>query len=110
VSLLQRAAFVVVPLHTMVRSTGQVVVLEAYAYGKPVVATRTLGVVDYVRESETGLLCAAYDAQDMRQAIQTMIEMPEKRAAWGQAALDWVRQEFTFDAYAQRLFELTNTL
>jgi hypothetical protein len=35
-----------------------------------------------------------------------MIESPQERAAWGRAALDWVRQEFTFDAYAQRLFEL----
>jgi glycosyltransferase involved in cell wall biosynthesis len=106
-SLLHRAAFVVVPLHTLVRSTGQVVVLEAYAYGKPVVATRTLGVVDYVRDSETGLLCAAYDPQGMRQAIQMMIEMPEKRTTWGRAALEWVRQDFTFEAYAQRLFEFT---
>jgi glycosyltransferase involved in cell wall biosynthesis len=107
-ALLQRAAFVVVPLHPRVSSTGQVVVLEAYACGKPVIATRTLGVVDYVRESETGLLCAARDSADMRQAIRTMIEMPAKRAAWGQAALEWVRQDFTFEAYTQRLFELTS--
>jgi glycosyltransferase involved in cell wall biosynthesis len=104
--LLERAAFVVVPLHPQARSTGQVVVLEAYAYGKPVVATRTLGVVDYVRQCETGLFCESHDAQDMRRAILTMIESPDERAAWGRAALDWVRQEFTFDAYVQRLFEL----
>ena len=109
-SLLQRAAFVVVPLHPRASSTGQVVVLEAYAYGKPVVATRALGVVDYVREGQTGLFCTAYNAQDMRRAIRAMIESPETRTAWGLAALEWVRQEFTFEAYTQRLFKLLGVL
>ncbi len=105
-ALLQQAAFVVVPLQPRVSSTGQVVVLEAYACGKPVVATRTLGVADYVREGETGLFCAAGDAQDMRKAILAMIESPQGRAAWGRAALEWVQQEFTFEAYTQRLLAL----
>ena len=107
--LLQSAAFVVVPLHSQARSTGQVVVLEAYACGKPVVATRTLGVVDYVREGRTGLLCAAHDAQDMRRAIVAAIESPEQRTAWGRTALAWVLEDFTFEAYSQRLLKFLRT-
>jgi glycosyltransferase involved in cell wall biosynthesis len=51
-SLLRKAAFVVVPLYRRQRSTGQVVILEGYALGKPVVATRVVGTTDYVRHGE----------------------------------------------------------
>ena len=77
----------VVPLHRRQRSTGQVVILEGNALGKPAIATRVVGTVDYVRPGETGLLCEPYDALDMRTAIERLIADPWKES--GSDAMRW---------------------
>ena len=109
-SLLRNAAFVVVPLHQRIRSLGQVVVLEAYAYGKPVVVTRTRGIVDYVQDGRTGLLCDAYDPEDMRRAITALIDDPDRRQACGRNALALVEQEYTFDAFVRHSLEFVHAI
>ena len=100
-ALLRKAAFVVVPLHQRIRSLGQVVVLEAYACGKPVVVTRTPGIVDYVQHGRTGRLCNAYDPDDMRRSIAELIADPERRQAWGRNARAIVEREYTLDAFVR---------
>lgn len=52
-------------------------VLEAFACGKPAVASRIGGIPEMVREGETGLLAEAGDAGDLRDAISRLWEQPE---------------------------------
>ena len=84
---IQRAAVVVIPLLPAERSTGQVVLFEAMALGKPVVATRVTGTQDYIRDGENGLLVEPGDAIGMAKAINRLLHDPEfssqlARSAW----------------------------
>lgn len=67
--LLERASVVVLPLAPTVRSVSQMVLLDAMAYGKPVIATRVSGVTDYVIPGETALLYEPGDDKELRELI-----------------------------------------
>lgn len=73
-SLFQRAAFVVCP-YTDATQSG--VVLTAYAFGKPVVATRTGGLPEYVIDGESGLLVAPSDVEALSDALVKLLHDPE---------------------------------
>jgi len=103
IALLRRAAFVVVPLHPRHSSTGQVVILEGYSFGKPVVATETIGTFDYVRDGETGQVCKPYDTLAMQAAIQQLVARPADRERMGRCAVELVQKEYTFAVHVQRL-------
>jgi glycosyltransferase involved in cell wall biosynthesis len=69
-------------------------VLEAYAAGKPVVATRATGVVDAVMEEGTGLLVPVGDVRALAEALDTMLKSPETRHDMGAAGRRWVARDF----------------
>jgi glycosyltransferase involved in cell wall biosynthesis len=52
------------------------VVLEAMAIGKPVIATRVGGVTEVIRDRENGLLVKTNDVPDLANAIITLLEDP----------------------------------
>lgn len=62
------------------------VVVEAMAAGRPVVASRTGGLVDLVVDGETGLLVTPGDPEALRQAMQHLIDRPELRVRMGEAS------------------------
>ncbi|MCU0240848.1 MAG: glycosyltransferase [Vicinamibacteria bacterium] len=49
------------------------VVIEALAFGLPVIVTRTGGMVELVREGETGLVVPAGDPEALQQAIEAVV-------------------------------------
>jgi len=69
-------------------------VLEAYAAGKPVVATRTTGVVDAVMEEGTGLLVPVGDAHALADALDLMLKSPATRHEMGEAGRRSVARDF----------------
>ncbi|MGQ9366338.1 glycosyltransferase family 4 protein [Azospirillum sp. ST 5-10] len=60
--------------------------LEAQAAGLPVVAGRTGGVPDIVRDGVTGRLVAVGDAAALADAVAALLADPAARAAMGEAA------------------------
>jgi glycosyltransferase involved in cell wall biosynthesis len=72
------------------------VVIEAGAMGLPTVATSVTGLVDAVRDGETGLLVPARDAKALRAALQALVESVDLRGRMGRAAR--VRAVREFDA------------
>ena len=101
-ALMRRAAVVVVPLLPAERSTGQVVLFEAMALGKPIVATRAVGTVDYVRDGANGLLVEPGDAAALAQAIERLRQNPELARRLAAAALDDCRRELAPERHAER--------
>lgn len=102
-ALLAGAAVVAVPLLPAERSTGQVVLLEAMALGKPVVATRVTGTADYVRNGENGLLVPPGDAAALGDAVARLAADPALAARLGAAALEDAKTRFSPEVCAENL-------
>ncbi len=69
-----------------------IVALEAMSMGKPLVAARSGGLIDIVAEGETGLLVPPGDPQELRAAIQFLLDHPERREQMGKLAKERVLQ------------------
>lgn len=103
--LLENCRVVVVPLQRLVKSTGQVAILEAMALGKPVVATETTGTLDYIKSGINGLLVPVGDHVQLRRAIEALLEQPELYKTLASNALESVRLRHTFEAYANTIIQ-----
>lgn len=62
-----------------------IVVIEAMAAGRPVIATRTGGLTDIVVDEQTGLLAPPGSVLGLRQAIARLLASPELRERMGRA-------------------------
>ena len=102
---LRRAAVVVIPLLPAERSTGQVVLFEAMALGKPVVATRVTGTQDYIRDGENGLLVEPGDANGMANAINRLLHDPEFSSKLSQSALGDCQTTLRAEEHARHKLE-----
>ncbi len=74
-------------------------VLEANACGVPVVASRRPGLVDSVRDGETGLLVPYGDAPAFAAAALELLRDPARRERLGEQGRAWARR-FTWDEAA----------
>ena len=83
VSLWRSCHFAVLPSH---REGLPVSLLEAAAYGRPMVATNAPGCREIVIEDQTGLLVPIEDPEALAQAILKLATSPELRARYGKAA------------------------
>ncbi len=81
--------------------------LEAQACGKPVVATRLGTGVELVnRHGVTGLNVPPRDPDALADALNTLLEDPEKRAALGASARRRVETEFNAETVARQEFRI----
>jgi len=71
------------------------VVIEAMAAGKPVVATAAGGVLDIIKDGLNGLLVPCRDAESMATAILQLISNPQRAKQIGNAARQCVTDKFT---------------
>lgn len=81
-----------------------VVLMEALAAGKPVIATQVAGVGELVENGRSGHLVPAGDAEALARAIIALAgTSPEERAAMGRIGRDRVRAEFDAHVEAARI-------
>jgi glycosyltransferase involved in cell wall biosynthesis len=83
-----------------------IVLLEAMALGKPVVATRVGGVPEIVVGGETGLLVGPNDPQAMADAIERLARDENMCARMGNAGKKRVQESFTMPIMLKRLEKL----
>jgi L-malate glycosyltransferase len=72
--------------------------LEALASGVPVVASRTGGLPEVVRDGETGVLCPVGDVEAMAQAAVSILSDRARWEAMSTAAAADARERFALDA------------
>ncbi|HMP89765.1 MAG TPA: glycosyltransferase family 4 protein [Kiritimatiellia bacterium] len=89
--LLRGARIVILPLLETERSTGQVVLLEAMSFGKPVITTRAPGTIDIIRHGENGYLVEPGDAAGIKKILEDLIKDPEACLRIGHQALSDVQ-------------------
>jgi glycosyltransferase involved in cell wall biosynthesis len=79
------------------------VVAEAMACGLPVVATRVGGVPEVVDEGVTGLLVPPNDPEALAEAVNSLLDDPDRMKAMGAKGRERVREHFTWDKVAERM-------
>ncbi len=75
--------------------------LEAGAWGLPLISTPVGGAVEIVMEGQTGLLTPIGDPPALAECICALLERPERAAQMGQAAREQVTQQFSASAMVQ---------
>jgi glycosyltransferase involved in cell wall biosynthesis len=71
--------------------------LDAMAFGVPVVATAAGGIPEAVGDGITGRLVPPRDPDALAAAIVEALDRPERRAAWGRAGRKRFEERFTAD-------------
>ena len=85
------------------------VVLEAMAHGKPVVATSVGGTAELVVDGETGILVPPGDADALAAALKALLSDSERSRALGGAGRQRVLVEFSAEHAAERVLALYAT-
>jgi glycosyltransferase involved in cell wall biosynthesis len=94
-------------VHTPVRAEPLgLVVLEAMATGRPVVATAAGGLLEIVSDGVDGLLVPVGDVNATAAAIMRVLDDPPTARAIGQAARCTVESRYNADSYAARIQDL----
>ncbi len=102
-----RSMFVVVPTEDVEFDAGVTVIAEAMAMGKAVIATRSRGQRDLVREGETGLLVPPGDPRALREAIESLLADSAMTERMGRAARAVAEAELTLDGWTAKVAAAT---
>nr|ART39029.1 H378 [uncultured bacterium] len=81
-------------------------IVEAFACGLPVIASRIGALADIVRDGQTGLLFEPGDARDLAGKMAWARENPQRMAAMGAAARAQYEAEFSPEVNYRRLMEI----
>lgn len=79
-----------------------VVLLEAMNYGVPVIASRIGGIVDIVRDNETGILVSPGDAAALAAALRALLTDAPRARRLGEAGRKQLTEQFSWDAITAR--------
>lgn len=85
-------------------------ILEAFATGLPVIATRHGGIPEAVRDRETGLLVPERDVEALKNALARLVGSREERISLGRAACDFVKREFMLQSQAEKYLAIYERL
>ena len=83
-----------------------IVILEAWAAGLPVVASRVGGIPSFVTHGENGLLFDPNDGAGFMEAFKTILDSPEKARELGNAGRLKARREYSWDSITRSLVNL----
>ncbi|MCA9920995.1 MAG: glycosyltransferase family 4 protein [Anaerolineales bacterium] len=83
-----------------------IVLVEAWACGKPVIGARMAAIPSVIDEGENGLLFTYEDPDSLVQAIINLLENPQKRAQMGEAGRQKVLANYTWPIVANRVRKL----
>ena len=78
-------------------------ILEAMAAGLPVVTTRTVGVVDCVRDGRNGLLHEVGDVEGLAAVLRRLLDDPALARSVAAEALAEVREQWSWPALTGRI-------
>lgn len=106
IRLLQKSRFVVVTSECY--ENCPMVILEAFAAGKPVIATRLGGIPELIDDGVDGLLYEPGNAQELANCMRTLSENPKMAVEMGRKARLKVEQNYSMDAYMDKLLKLYN--
>ncbi len=99
-----RATCVVLPSVDSTEAFG-VVLIEAGACGKPVIATNLPGVRSVVRDGVNGYLVEPHDVGELGEKICAILEHPDHARQMGRAGLQRVQERYAYSVVAKKYIE-----
>ena len=81
-------------------------VLEAFAYGKPVIASDIGSMPELVEHGKTGLLCAPGDPRSIADALDVLADDPQEAERMGRAARARCEADFDPENYYRRMIAM----
>ena len=78
-------------------------ILEAFAWGIPVVATPVGSIPEVVEHDRNGLIVPAGDIEALAQGLRRFVQDPELRRVFGKAAQQDHAARFNIENYVPRL-------
>jgi glycosyltransferase involved in cell wall biosynthesis len=85
-------------------------ILEAFALGKPVIASDIGGIPETVVDGETGLLFEPGNARELAEKMKYLVANPEKAATMGRNARRRVENEFDSETHYRKLMAVYKSL
>ena len=82
------------------------VLIEAQSKGIPVVASRTGGIPEVVRDNHSGILVAPGNPDELAEAIKKLLKDERLRKQMSNNGQDWVRGRFTAEAMVKAITDL----
>ena len=95
---------------TSVSETFGRVVIEAFASGVPVIATKVGGMVEIIEEGETGFLVPYGNEQALQQRIGELLSNPILRQKMGEAAYKKAVSSYKETKYQKKLLKIVNSV
>jgi type III pantothenate kinase len=83
--------------------------IEALAAGRPVVASATGGIEDWLDHGRTGLCVPAGDERALASALNELLDDPERQRAMGAAGMVSVSERFTEQRHVAALLDAYET-
>ena len=81
-------------------------IIEAMAWGLPVVASRVGGIPEVVEEGRTGYLVPSQDADALAKEISHILAEPEVAEAFGRRGMERAHAEFSIEKMVGECIEL----
>lgn len=83
--------------------TQPLAILDAFSWGKPVVASDHISVQQIIRDGENGLMAKCGDSESLAEKIYFLIENPNKFKKYAETAFSEVIDEYQFSKIAEKL-------
>jgi glycosyltransferase involved in cell wall biosynthesis len=106
--LYKNAAFLVIPSEWY--ENAPMTILEAYAYGKPVIGSCIGGIPEMIEHERTGMLFRAGDAAELNECIENLWLNKGLCQQMGHAARNKVEREYSSELHYEHLMELYRSL
>ena len=97
--LFQKVSVVVLPY---IDATQSGVIPIAYAFKKPVVATKVGGIPEVVESGRTGYLVPPRNTEELAEAIVKLLKNKEERKRMGENAYEKMKKEMSWDEIAKK--------
>jgi len=104
--LIRESKIVVIPLKDGPRAGGQSVLLESFAAGKPVIATGTAGMKDYIEDGKTGILVKPNNPKELKLAISSLLENENLRKYLGRNARKAFETTYNLQEIGRRMSKI----
>lgn len=102
--LIANSAFVVVPSEWYENCS--MVVLEAMAFGKPIIGSDVGGIPEQIDDGKTGFLFKMGNANQLAEKMQILSDNPDMRLIMGKAAREKLEKQYSLQAHCDELLSI----